>query len=238
MRVRQREPAGEAVGHRYARHPRRVGGPQSIRRIFEHETGGRVDVHALGGEQEQVRRRLDLLHIVACADRIEERHQLVPLEPGVYPCRRAARCHRQAERQLPRFVDALADAGEERLLPTQPPVLLAHEAGEGVAVKRRRQRRAQVRERVEAPLGAQRMLPVVHGQDDAVTRVHGFPDVEQGRLAVDDQPVEVEDHCGNGHGESGCRLQTTGCGHVWPKDRSPTLPPGWSLQPAACGGPI
>ena len=126
-----------------------------------------------------------------------------------------------------RLVDALANAGQQRLLAAEPPVLVAHEAGEGVAVERRCQRRAQVRERVEAALGAQRMLPVVHRQRDAVTRVDRGPDVEQGRLAVDDQAVEVEDECARWAREirlqaAGYRLQACRPS-VWPK-RPPPVP--------------
>ena len=57
--------------------------------------------------------------------------RLVPLEPRVHPRRRAARCYRQAERQLARLVEALADARQQRLLAAEPPVLVAHEAWRG-----------------------------------------------------------------------------------------------------------
>ena len=98
-------------------------------------------------------------HVVTRADRVKEGHQIVPLEPRVDPRRRAAGCYGKTERQSTRLAEALADARQQGLLAAQPPVLIAHERGEGVPVQRLRQRGAQVLERVEAALRAERVLP-------------------------------------------------------------------------------
>ncbi len=59
--------------------------------------------------------------------------------------------------------------------------------------------RGQIGVRVEAALRAERVLPVCKRQLGAVLLVDLGPDVEQGRLAVDDEPVEIEDDGGKGH---------------------------------------
>ena len=56
-------------------------------------------------------------------------------------------------------------------------------------------------ERVEAPVRSQGVLPLLQAERLGVTAVGREPRLEDGRLRVDDEPVEVEDD----RGDSGCQ---------------------------------
>ena len=124
----------------------------------------------------------------------------VARQPGPDPLEAAARGDGRRQPQRRRLLQPVEHAGPQRLVLAPPPVLVAH--------PRHPHRRAttpapglpqQLGIGVEPVVRAQRVPPLVHRQLAPVVPVDLGPDVEDGRLAVDDQPVEVEDHGAKRH---------------------------------------
>ena len=116
-------------------------------------------------------------------------------------------------------------------------MLVADERGEGIPIERCCQERAQVREGVEAALGTQRVLPLVEREHLAVIGVDTRPDVEERRLAVDDEAVEIEDEGAGEHREIVAvpvarARDTCASGFGVPPGPTGSLPEAWSRRPS------
>src|SRR5690606_7993429 len=85
---------------------------------------------------------------------------------------------------------------------------------------------------IEPVLRAQGRAPAVERQLRTVRAVDVTPDVEERRLAVDDQPVEIEDDCAKGHGTSVLK-RGAGNGKEEGRDRSTRWSRSRAAHPAA-----
>jgi hypothetical protein len=89
------------------------------------------------------------------------------------------------------------DPGQERPPVTSCGRCLLHLGEDGLAVERSAEESVEVFERVEPAVGTQGVLPLLEAERLGVATVGREPRLEDRRLGVDDEPVEVEDDGGD-----------------------------------------
>ena len=117
-------------------------------------------------------------------------------EPAVHPAAGAAGGHGATEAEGPRVAQQGFDARHQRLTLAPPRGRFLDLGEHGLAVEAAADERVEVREGVEALVGPERVLPLAEADGAAAATVGRAPRLEDGRLGVDDQPVEVEDDGG------------------------------------------
>ncbi len=207
VRRREMQRAGQRARHGDGPHAGGVRGGEPVGGVLEDHAVGRGDAEPLGGQQKQVRRRFHARHVVARAHRAHQIAQAVTGQPRAHPFEAAARGHGRRQPGGIRLLQPVEHAWPERLVLAPAPVLVAHARHPCLARQLDAGLAQQLGVGIEAVVRAQRVPPLVHRQLAAVIPVDLGPDVEDGRLAVDDQPVEVEDHGTEGHGLYGARPQ-------------------------------
>ena len=180
-------------------HPCGLGGAQAVGRILEHQAGRGGHAEPARCEQEEIRSRLHRCHVVTRAQRIEGAEQRMPLEPRFHPGRLTARGERDFESHRPCFGQPLRDARQERLGFAAAPMLAADPVAPAIASDGPAAPATEVRVGVESALSAERMLPILESERRSMLGVDLPPDFEQRRFAVDNQTIEIEDDCGEGH---------------------------------------
>ena len=89
--------------------------------------------------------------------------------------------------------EPILDSRQERLVLAPLRGRILHLGEDALAVERPAEEGGEVLERVEAPVRAQGVLPLLEPERLAASAVGREPRLEDGRLGVDDEPVEVED---------------------------------------------
>ena len=136
---------------------------------------------------------LTCCHIVPCADGVEPVAQRMLVEERSHPVTGAARGHGCLEAGETGFGHDGRHPREQRHRRTAGEVPGTNHRRERVTVGTAPGAGLKIRIRVEAAKRAERMLPVVEMELAVVLAVDRLPDFEQRCLAVDEQPVEVED---------------------------------------------
>ena len=201
-----RQRAGEGVRDRHAAHAGGEGGAHAVRGVLEDDAGGGLDVEARGGQEEELGIGLDLSHVVAGHDHVEEVADAVAPQPAGHPPAGAARGDRATEAEGLRVAEQRFHPRQQRLAFTPLRGRRLHLGQNRLAVQRATEESVQVIERVEPPVGPERVLPFVQADRLATALVGGEPRFEDRRLGVDDEAVEVEDDGGD-PGRQGARPQ-------------------------------
>jgi hypothetical protein len=174
-------------------HPGGEGGPHAVGGVLEDDRALGGHVEAAGGEEEELGIGLHPGHVVPGHHHVEELPDPVAAEPPLDPAARAARGHGAA--QAPGL-----GVAEEGFDPREQGLRLAQPVGGGPDLALELlpgqdlpQQRLEVRVGVEAPVGAEGVLPLVEAEGLAPALVGALPGFVDRGFGVDDEAVEVED---------------------------------------------